>query len=133
LVEKLGLLEKYTDQDTDNTWITRIIKILTVTFCFKNTGHNAQAQATGQDPYLRAYELYRVIVKTRTFPAIQAAINYAARIDYDANPQLVRAQIASKTRAFNWLLVPRVLVVYLLKLSLNSQDLYEGTVEEEGI
>ena len=64
-----------------------------MTFCFKNIGHNAQAQAKDQDPYLRADQMYRDIYSAMTFPEIQAAINDAARIDYVADPQLVRAQL----------------------------------------
>ncbi len=89
-----------------------------MTFWFKNTWQNAQAQAKDQDPYLRADQLYRDIIKARTFPEIQAAINDAAPIDYDANQQLVRAQLPPN----NWLKVPRVPMVYLLKRSLNLQD-----------
>jgi hypothetical protein len=37
--------------------------------------------------------MYRDIYSAMTFPEIQAAINDAARIDYDADPQLVRAQL----------------------------------------
>ncbi len=42
---------------------------------------------------MRADQLYRYIINARTFPDIQAAIDYAAPIDLYANPQLVRAQL----------------------------------------
>ncbi len=64
-----------------------------MTFLKKNTRHNAQGQVKDQDPYLRADLLYWNIINARTFPEIQAAIDDAAPINYDANPQLLRAQL----------------------------------------
>ena len=46
-----------------------------------------------QDPYVRADQLYQDIINARTFSEIQAAIDDAAPVDYDANPQLIRAQV----------------------------------------
>ncbi len=88
-----GHLDKYTDKDTDNSdnqdnlFLTKFL-----TFCIKNTGHHAQAQAKDQDQYLQADQLYRDIINARTFPEIQAAIYAAAQINYNANLQLVREQ-----------------------------------------
>ena len=42
---------------------------------------------------MRADQLYQDIINARTFSEIQAAINDAAPVDYDANPQLIRAQL----------------------------------------
>ena len=40
-----------------------------------------------------ADQLYQDIINARTFSEIQAAIDDAAPVDYDANPQLIRAQL----------------------------------------
>jgi hypothetical protein len=58
----------------------------------------AQANLKDQDQYLRADQLYRDIINSRTFPEIQTVIYYAALIDYDANLQLVRAQLRLLTQ-----------------------------------
>ena len=49
-----------------------------------------------QDPYLRAQRLYQAIVKARTNDEFQAAINDAAPVDYDGNPQLAPAGAPSR-------------------------------------
>ncbi len=47
-----------------------------------------------------ADQLHRDIINAKTFPAIQAAIDYAARIGYDANQQLVRAQLPPRLERY---------------------------------
>ncbi len=44
-----------------------------------------------QDPYLRAERLYQDIVKARTNDEFQAAVDDAAPVNYDSNPQLAPA------------------------------------------
>jgi hypothetical protein len=66
--------------------------------------------------------LYRDIINARTFPVIHAAINNEALINYDANQQLVRAQLLPRlerstgywSRGYWWSTYS--------KRSLNSQD-----------
>ncbi len=45
---------------------------------------------------MRADQLYQDIINARTFSEIQAAIDDAAPINYDANPQLDRAQLPQR-------------------------------------
>ena len=66
------------------------VKIFKMCACPENDGDDGGDGGGNEarDPYSRAERLYQDIVKARTYNEFRAAIDDAAPVNYDSNPQL---------------------------------------------